>query len=483
MAYLIYKSDGTSVNVPDNIIDTVYYNPTGGSTGTGMGVQLLGQNSIAYGPAVAQNFLQMQENFASNVVPSDTYSLQGQLWFNKSSSSTGNLYVRISDSGTGGILNWRQLVVTDTTGNIVVGGTVTATQFIGPVDAIGGGTANQIVVQTAANTTGFIPAPTISGTFLEWNGSAFVWTTTPITGTVTSVAVTSASSALTVAGSPITSSGTITLTPHNFASGTPGIVPASGGGNLNFLRADGTWAVPPGTAPGGTVTSVGVSSIGANSTAITIAGSPITSAGTITVTANTFTSVAPGIVPASGGSTSNFLRADGTWTAPPTGGTVTSVAVNSGGAAISIAGSPITTSGAITVTANTFGAGAPGVVPASGGGTSNFLRADGTWATPGVVSQNLSTNGYIIFSSGLIEQWCETAGSASSIITINYPMTFPTASFTPRVSATNPNATSGGANNFIGATVISHTLSNCRVAIGAISVGSSTTILLDVRGY
>ena len=24
-----------------------------------------------------------------------------------------------------------------------------------------------------------------------------------------------------------------------------------------------------------------------------------------------------------------------------------------------------------------------GVVPASGGGTSNFLRADGTWSTPG----------------------------------------------------------------------------------------------------
>ena len=35
-----------------------------------------------------------------------------------------------------------------------------------------------------------------------------------------------------------------------------------------------------------------------------------------------------------------------------------------------------------TLTVNTFSTGAAGVVPASGGGTTNFLRADGTWATP-----------------------------------------------------------------------------------------------------
>lgn len=31
-----------------------------------------------------------------------------------------------------------------------------------------------------------------------------------------------------------------------FASGTKGLVPASGGGTVNFMRADGTWAAPPG---------------------------------------------------------------------------------------------------------------------------------------------------------------------------------------------------------------------------------------------
>jgi len=32
-----------------------------------------------------------------------------------------------------------------------------------------------------------------------------------------------------------------------FTSSLAGIVPASGGGTTNFLRADGTWAPPPGT--------------------------------------------------------------------------------------------------------------------------------------------------------------------------------------------------------------------------------------------
>lgn len=36
-----------------------------------------------------------------------------------------------------------------------------------------------------------------------------------------------------------------------FTSSTSGTVPASGGGTTNFLRADGTWAVPPGSGGGG----------------------------------------------------------------------------------------------------------------------------------------------------------------------------------------------------------------------------------------
>lgn len=115
MAYNIYRSDGTPVTVPDNAIDTAYYNASGGSTSNGLGVQLIGRNAIDYGAGIAQNFVQMLENFASNSVPSDSTSLQGQMWFKTTSTSTGNLYVRITTNGSGGIANWQQVVTTSTT--------------------------------------------------------------------------------------------------------------------------------------------------------------------------------------------------------------------------------------------------------------------------------------------------------------------------------------------------------------------------------
>lgn len=64
----------------------------------------------------------------------------------------------------------------------------------------------------------------------------------------------------------------------NVSSGAAGLAPASGGGTVNFLRADGAWAAPPGGGGGvGTVTSVGMSV----PTGLSIAGSPITGAGTL----------------------------------------------------------------------------------------------------------------------------------------------------------------------------------------------------------
>jgi hypothetical protein len=62
-----------------------------------------------------------------------------------------------------------------------------ATITIGKATNIVGGAANRIAYQTAADTTGFIVAPTVSNTYLEWSGTAFQWTANPL-GTVTSVA-------------------------------------------------------------------------------------------------------------------------------------------------------------------------------------------------------------------------------------------------------------------------------------------------------
>lgn len=56
-----------------------------------------------------------------------------------------------------------------------------------------------------------------------------------------------------------------------------------------------------------------------------------------------------GLAPASGGGTTNYLRADGTWAAPAGGGTVTSVGMTVP-TGLSIAGSPVTGSGTLAVT-------------------------------------------------------------------------------------------------------------------------------------
>lgn len=119
----------------------------------------------------------------------------------------------------------------------------------------------------------------------------------------------------------------------------------------------------------------------------------------LTAIVNNFSSTLAGDVPASGGGTSNFLRADGTWATPAASGAYTAsggitltgtnfalatVANNtvlgnvSGGVAVPLALNDI----ALTALIQPFSSTLSGAAPASGGGTVNFLRADGAWAVP-----------------------------------------------------------------------------------------------------
>ena len=98
---------------------------------------------------------------------------------------------------------------------------------------VAGGAANRIVYNTGAGASDFLVAPTVTDTFLKWNGSAFVWTTA-VTAAVTSF-----------------SAGTTGLTPNTGTTGDvvlAGTLAAANGGtgltavgtSGNVLTSDGT---------------------------------------------------------------------------------------------------------------------------------------------------------------------------------------------------------------------------------------------------
>ena len=76
-------------------------------------------------------------------------------------------------------------------------------------------------------------------------------------GGITSITSTDGSVVITTVG------GVVDLAINVFNSTTKGLVPASGGGTVNFLRADGTFAAPPAVTPASPTTSVQFNNAGA----------------------------------------------------------------------------------------------------------------------------------------------------------------------------------------------------------------------------
>ena len=118
----------------------------------------------------------------------------------------------------------------------------------------------------------------------------------------------------------------------------------------------------------GRTTAAGNATISVPATAIsdsTAAGRAVVTAATATAQTalfDVFTSAAKGLAPASGGGTSNFLRADGTWAAPASGGG--SLTVQDEGSTLSTAvtsinftGAGVTATGTTSVTVNIPGGG------------------------------------------------------------------------------------------------------------------------------
>lgn len=158
-----------------------------------------------------------------------------------------------------------------------------------------------------------------SGEILKWNGSAWVNNTLAEAG-------------IQPAGSYLTANQTITLSGDVTGSGTTAITATISNNTVTLAKmADIATARIIGRVTAGT-------------------GDPESLTGTqVTTLLDVFTTSLKGVVPASGGGTTNFLRADGTWAAPPGGGgggsgTVTSVAAGNG-----LDFATITTSGSVTL--------------------------------------------------------------------------------------------------------------------------------------
>jgi hypothetical protein len=209
-------------------------------------------------------------------------------------------------------------------------------------------------------------------------------------GTVTQVTTGGSALGFALTGGPITTTGTITLTGPNATAlrSTLGIGNvaniALNGQSTNYLKGDGSWGTVSGGS--GTVTSVAGTGSGLG---ISLSGT-VTTSGSLSLSVPTATDMRTNLglgniatINATG-STTNFLRADGTWQPPGnasvpnvpnlngsntqwlrgdgqwtavtsnSGGTVTNVAVGGGGlGGFGLTGGPITTSGTITLTVPT----------------------------------------------------------------------------------------------------------------------------------
>jgi hypothetical protein len=186
-------------------------------------------------------------------------------------------------------------------------------------------------------------------------------------------------------------------------------------------------------------------------------------ASVITTGLDLFTSLLKGVVPASGGGTVNFLRADGSWATPaPTGAALTKVddtnvtlALGGSPTAALLAASSITAgwTGTLAKTRGGFGldaSGLTGYVKAAGAGAitaSATIPYSDITGGPGADTVSLVANGYVTFGSGLIIQWGSQAAGGGAL---SFPITFPNAVFSVSVTSYNT-ANSGQGYNYYSA--------------------------------
>jgi Pectate lyase superfamily protein len=274
------------------------------------------------------------------------------------------------------------------------------------------------VASGASHASGAVPDPGASANTTHFLREDATWAVPAGTGTVTSVGLVMPG-IFTTTGTPVTSSGSFNVSLNNenantFLSGpttggasgptfrtivpadmpvmvasgashASGAVPDPGvtAGTTHFLREDGTWQVPAGS---GTVTSVALTT----PSWLTVTGSPVTSSGTLAITANTETANTALMGPTTGSAAAPTFRALVPLDYPVFVGSGASHAI--------------------------------GAVPDPGAtaGTTHYLREDGTWVVPpgsattlaGLTDVNVvegaGINGYSLTWSNGSSKWVAT---------------------------------------------------------------------------
>lgn len=172
----------------------------------------------------------------------------------------------------------------------------------------------------------------------------------------------------------------------------------------------------------------------------------------LTAALNLFTSSLQGLTPSSGGGTTNFLRADGSWAAPAGSGTVTSVTFTGDGTVLSSTpSSAVTTTGTLTAvlatqTARTFLSG-----PQSGSAATPTFKALTGPTFQQLTSGSTQTAGYVFVISSGTAPLNGTYTNNGHTFTVSAAITaqttlFATGTGAPTASGTLTEATGGGAN-------------------------------------